>query len=185
MHDNPPFAAWVAFLRAELDRLVPALTPAARDCCVRFFAEATGLERAFFDAAHATGLHRNAVPARLSSGANGRSQPTAASRRMRQAVQAGAGSPSPRARCAAPGPPAIPAAIVMAVTGAGPRITRTTMSLTSCDRGESVRRAIPPFCATFGFIGTRQCGVQIRPICRCLTSARCMWALLLALAVAH
>jgi hypothetical protein len=46
-HDNPPFAAWVAFLRAELDRLIPALTPSARDRCARFSAEATRLERAF------------------------------------------------------------------------------------------------------------------------------------------
>jgi thiaminase (transcriptional activator TenA) len=55
LHDNPPFAAWVTFLRAELDRLLPGLTPAARDRCARFFAEATRLERAFFDAAHTTG----------------------------------------------------------------------------------------------------------------------------------
>jgi thiaminase/transcriptional activator TenA len=52
LHDNPPFAAWVAFLRAELDRLIPALTPAARDRCARFFAEAARLERAFFEAAY-------------------------------------------------------------------------------------------------------------------------------------
>jgi thiaminase (transcriptional activator TenA) len=52
LHDNPQFAAWVAFLRAELDRLIPALAPPARDRCVRFFAEATRLERAFFEAAH-------------------------------------------------------------------------------------------------------------------------------------
>jgi thiaminase (transcriptional activator TenA) len=51
LHDNPPFAAWVAFLRAELDRLIPALTGPAHDRCVRFFADATRLERAFFDAA--------------------------------------------------------------------------------------------------------------------------------------
>ena len=52
LHDNPQFAAWVAFLRAELDRLIPALAPPARDRCVRFFAEATRLEGAFFEAAH-------------------------------------------------------------------------------------------------------------------------------------
>jgi thiaminase/transcriptional activator TenA len=52
LHDNPPFAAWVAFLRAELDRLIPALAPPARDRCARFFAEAVRLERAFFEAAH-------------------------------------------------------------------------------------------------------------------------------------
>jgi thiaminase/transcriptional activator TenA len=52
LHDNPQFAAWVAFLRAELDRLIPALAPPARDRCVRFFAEATRLERAFFEGAH-------------------------------------------------------------------------------------------------------------------------------------
>ena len=50
LHDNPEFAAWVAFLRTELDHLIPALTPPAGDRCVRFFAEATRLERAFFDA---------------------------------------------------------------------------------------------------------------------------------------
>lgn len=50
LHDNPPFAAWVAFLRAELDRLFPALTPSARDRCARFFTEAVRLEHAFFEA---------------------------------------------------------------------------------------------------------------------------------------
>jgi len=55
LHGNPPFAAWVAFLRAELDRLIPALTPEARDRCARFFAEAARLERAFFDAACTAG----------------------------------------------------------------------------------------------------------------------------------
>jgi thiaminase len=55
LHDNPPFAAWVAFLRAELDCLIPALTPSARDRCARFFAEATRLERAFFEAARTAG----------------------------------------------------------------------------------------------------------------------------------
>lgn len=52
LHDNPPFAAWVAFLRAELDRLIPALTPSARDRCARFFTEAVRLELAFFEAAY-------------------------------------------------------------------------------------------------------------------------------------
>jgi thiaminase/transcriptional activator TenA len=52
LHDNPPFADWVAFLRAELDRLIPGLTPSARERCARFFTEAARLERAFFEAAY-------------------------------------------------------------------------------------------------------------------------------------
>jgi thiaminase (transcriptional activator TenA) len=52
LHDNPPFVEWVAFLRSELDRLVPTLAPADRDRCARFFTEATRLERAFFQAAY-------------------------------------------------------------------------------------------------------------------------------------
>jgi thiaminase/transcriptional activator TenA len=55
LHNNPPFATWVAFLRSELDRLAPTLTPADRDRCARFFTEATRLERAFFQAAYGTG----------------------------------------------------------------------------------------------------------------------------------
>jgi thiaminase/transcriptional activator TenA len=54
LHDNPPFAAWVAFLRDELDRLAPELSPAMRDRCGRMFATATRLEREFFDAAYTT-----------------------------------------------------------------------------------------------------------------------------------
>lgn len=53
LHRNPPFAAWVAFLRAELDRLFPALGPRARDRCARLFTEAARLENAFFEAAYA------------------------------------------------------------------------------------------------------------------------------------
>lgn len=52
LHDNPPFAAWVAFLRGELDRLLPRLAPAARDRCTRMFAAATRLEMEFFAAAY-------------------------------------------------------------------------------------------------------------------------------------
>jgi thiaminase (transcriptional activator TenA) len=55
LHDNPAFVEWVAFLCGELDRLVPTLDPAALDRCRTVFAEATRLERAFFDAVHPTG----------------------------------------------------------------------------------------------------------------------------------
>lgn len=48
LHDNPGFRDFVAFLRAELDRVGPAEEAVCRD----FFARAARLERAFFDAAY-------------------------------------------------------------------------------------------------------------------------------------
>ena len=48
LHDNPGFRDFVAFLRAELDRVGPASEAASRD----FFLRAVALERAFFDAAY-------------------------------------------------------------------------------------------------------------------------------------
>ena len=48
LHDNPFFRDFVAFLRAELDRVGPAEEDVARD----FFLRAVQLERAFFDAAY-------------------------------------------------------------------------------------------------------------------------------------
>lgn len=49
LHDNPFFRDFVAFLRAELDRVGPAAAIQAQD----FFTRAVALERAFFDAAYA------------------------------------------------------------------------------------------------------------------------------------
>lgn len=49
LHDNPFFRDFVAFLRAELDRVGPDEEAVARD----FFLRAVNLERAFFDAAYA------------------------------------------------------------------------------------------------------------------------------------
>lgn len=49
LHDNPFFRDFVAFLRAELDRVGPAEEAVSRD----FFLRAVDLERAFFDAAYA------------------------------------------------------------------------------------------------------------------------------------
>lgn len=48
LHDNPDFRDFVAFLRAELDRVGPSETEVARD----FFLRAVALELAFFDAAY-------------------------------------------------------------------------------------------------------------------------------------
>lgn len=48
LHDNPDFRAFVAFLRAELDRVGPADEDISRD----FFLRTVALERAFFDAAY-------------------------------------------------------------------------------------------------------------------------------------
>lgn len=47
LHDNPDFRDFVAFLRAELDRVGPDAAGTSRD----FFQRAVALERAFFDAA--------------------------------------------------------------------------------------------------------------------------------------
>lgn len=48
LHDNPDFRDFVAFLRAELDRVGPSEAGRSRD----FFTRAVKLERAFFDAAY-------------------------------------------------------------------------------------------------------------------------------------
>ncbi|WP_066519892.1 TenA family protein [Sphingobium cloacae] len=48
LHDNPDFRDFVAFLRAELDRVGPSEAEVARD----FFLRAVALELAFFDAAY-------------------------------------------------------------------------------------------------------------------------------------
>ncbi len=48
LHDNPFFRAFVAFLRAEFDRVGPAEEALARD----FFRRAVALELAFFDAVY-------------------------------------------------------------------------------------------------------------------------------------
>lgn len=48
LHDNPDFRDFVAFLRAELDRVGPTEEAVSRD----FFLRAVALERAFFDAAY-------------------------------------------------------------------------------------------------------------------------------------
>ena len=48
LHDNPDFRDFVAFLRAELDRVGPAEEKTSKD----FFLRAVALERAFFDAAY-------------------------------------------------------------------------------------------------------------------------------------
>ncbi|MET3793598.1 TenA family protein [Aquamicrobium terrae] len=51
LHDNPHFRDFVAFLRAELDRVGPAESETSRD----FFSRAVALELAFFDAAYESG----------------------------------------------------------------------------------------------------------------------------------
>jgi thiaminase/transcriptional activator TenA len=48
LHDNPDFRDFVAFLRAELDRVGPAEAALSRD----FFLRAVALELAFFDSAY-------------------------------------------------------------------------------------------------------------------------------------
>lgn len=48
LHDNPDYRDFVAFLRAELDRVGPDDAKIAQD----FFTRAVGLELAFFDAAY-------------------------------------------------------------------------------------------------------------------------------------
>jgi thiaminase/transcriptional activator TenA len=51
LHDNPDFRDFVAFLRAELDRVGPGAEHVSRD----FFTRAVALELAFFDAAYEGG----------------------------------------------------------------------------------------------------------------------------------
>lgn len=53
LHNAPDFAAWVDWLRAELDRIGPSLTEQQQRACLADFARATTLEREFFDAAYA------------------------------------------------------------------------------------------------------------------------------------
>jgi thiaminase/transcriptional activator TenA len=48
LHDNPDFREFVAFLRAELDRVGPAEEKISKD----YFLRAVELERGFFDAAY-------------------------------------------------------------------------------------------------------------------------------------
>ena len=48
LHDYPGFSQFVAFLRAELDRVGPA----HRDLVEEFFGRAVDIELAFFDAAY-------------------------------------------------------------------------------------------------------------------------------------
>ncbi|TCM50997.1 thiaminase/transcriptional activator TenA [Rhizobium sp. PP-F2F-G48] len=51
LHDSPDFRDFVAFLRAELDRVGPAEARVSQD----FFLRAVALELAFFDAVYVTG----------------------------------------------------------------------------------------------------------------------------------
>ena len=53
LHSGPEFVRWVAFLRSELDRVVPALDDAHRRRVEELFGRAVELELAFFDAAYA------------------------------------------------------------------------------------------------------------------------------------
>ncbi len=55
LHSGPEFEAWVGFLRAELDRLGPALPEDHRLRVRAAFVRATALERRFFDMAAASG----------------------------------------------------------------------------------------------------------------------------------
>lgn len=52
LHNTPDFAAWVDWLRAELDRIGPTLTEPEQRACLSYFSRATTLEREFFDAAY-------------------------------------------------------------------------------------------------------------------------------------
>jgi thiaminase (transcriptional activator TenA) len=52
LHSGPDFEAWVAFLRAEFDRVTPKLDDAHRERVRKLFVRAVELELAFFDAAY-------------------------------------------------------------------------------------------------------------------------------------
>lgn len=52
LHRGIEFEEWVAFLRAELDRVAGTLDPARRERVADVFARAVDLELAFFDAAY-------------------------------------------------------------------------------------------------------------------------------------
>lgn len=52
LHRGPAFEGWVAFLRAEFDRVTAGLDPEGRDRVRELFIRAVDLELAFFDAAY-------------------------------------------------------------------------------------------------------------------------------------
>ncbi|MFD1569613.1 TenA family protein [Halorubrum laminariae] len=52
LHAAPPFAAFVDFLRSELDRVGPTLAPSRRERVADLFGRTVSLEVAFFDAAY-------------------------------------------------------------------------------------------------------------------------------------
>ncbi len=52
LHDNPAFEEIVGWMRGELDRIGPLLTPTRRDAVTRRFRRLVELEVAFFDAAY-------------------------------------------------------------------------------------------------------------------------------------
>ncbi|MDQ4116606.1 MAG: TenA family protein [Actinomycetota bacterium] len=52
LHRGPEFERWVAFLRAELDRVADGLAPARQSEVATRFGRAVDLELAFFDAAY-------------------------------------------------------------------------------------------------------------------------------------
>jgi thiaminase/transcriptional activator TenA len=52
LHDNPGFEEYVGWLRDELDRCGPDLSPRRQHCVERLFARTVELEAAFFDAAY-------------------------------------------------------------------------------------------------------------------------------------
>jgi thiaminase/transcriptional activator TenA len=52
LHRGPAFEGWVAFLRAEFDRVTAGLDPEGRDRVQELFIRAVDLELAFFDAAY-------------------------------------------------------------------------------------------------------------------------------------
>lgn len=53
LHANDFFRGFVAWLRSELDRVGPQLSPSARDEAARYFQRAVQLERQFFDHVYA------------------------------------------------------------------------------------------------------------------------------------
>ena len=53
LHAAPPFASFVDFLRAELDRVGPSLSPRRHERVADLFGRTVSLEVAFFDAAYA------------------------------------------------------------------------------------------------------------------------------------
>jgi thiaminase/transcriptional activator TenA len=61
LHDNPDFAAFVGWMRREMDRRGPALPPARRQAVERRFVRTMALESAFFDAFHAPRLDARAA----------------------------------------------------------------------------------------------------------------------------